>query len=342
MKKRIIIVILLLCCITTLFAKDRCLLIGIGNYPDYTGWNSISSVNDVNLLKKTLVSNFSVSTLIDQNATHAGIVKAIKTLIEESQPGDTVLIHFSCHGQQVLTTDKNEPDKLDEALVPYDAPNVKSKAYSGENHLLDNELGNLIIPLRKRLGLSGLLIITLDACFSDSMNKGDKDANESTIYRGGADIFGSNEISADSLAKIEDTWKNHDDFTIEKLKNSSNIIMLSACQSYQKNMEIVRNGNGYGSLSYAMFLSFNDSGFEDVGQWLDDVLKNMSNIAYMQTPQIRTTLDIKTVREQEKLPSKQSSSEKTVPYPNKEISLAIFIFVVLILIGLIVWKKRKR
>ena len=118
--------------------------------------------------------------------------------------------------------------------------------------------------------------------------------------------------------------------------------MLSACQSYQKNMEIVRNGNGYGSLSYAMFLSFNDPGFEDVGQWLDDVLKNMSNIAYMQTPQIRTTLDIKTVREEEKLPSKQSSSEETVPYPNKEISLAIFIFVVLILIGLIVWKKRKR
>lgn len=335
MKKNVLLIFLLLYIFIPITAKNRCLLIGVGNYPDGSGWRTINSVNDVNLLEQILSKTFSVSKLIDENATHDAIIETITSLTGEVQSGDTILIHFSCHGQQMLTHQKDEPDDLNESLIPYDALSTKTKSYFGQNHLVDDEVNELVHSLRLKVGTHGLVIVTLDACFSDSMNKGDKN-DGNVIYRGCYDIFGSNEVSKDSLVSLENKKKLDSDVHIERLKDCGDVIFLSACRSYQKNMETVKEGKGYGSLSYAMYLASANVGFSNIGKWIENVKEMMGEIVYTQVPQVRSSLD---------LGGSSSQSQNSLnPDENKDdLSLYLYITILLVLtiiVSIILWKKK--
>ena len=337
MKRIVYILILFLLCLPA-FSTKRALLVGIGSYPPNSGWNNISSVNDVHILKKCLSNDFVIETLLDHQATRKGINEAFNRLSMNCVKGDTVLIHFSCHGQQMLSNQSNEPDGLDEALVPYDAKCVKSQTYGGENHLLDNDLAMLLTSIRERIGEYGLLIVTLDACYSDSSHRGEKEA-DSVVYRGGAEIFGSNEISKDSLITVINKQHNRDESPIETLDGASNMIMLSACESFQKNKEIRIGGQGYGCLSYSMLKAFDSCGFGDVSIWLDNVLEYMNEYAYTQTPQVRSTIGY--------VPPRLRTSECGEDSSDTDCSNSNWLLITICLIVLfatacVIWKKKRK
>ncbi len=289
--KRILAVLLLtsICCFC--FAKNKALLIGVGKYQVNSGWRDISSSNDLALLKRALPSSFEIQVLENNQATYESIQNALKSLVSHAAEGDTIYFHFSGHGQQMIAEDMSEPDDLDEALVPYDAPNKKSNAYTGSRHLRDNELGKYIEDLRKRVGENGLIIVCIDACYSDSMNKGEKEEEaDSVIYRGGSDIFGIENLSPTEVATINKKRMSDDDMMVEKEPGSSDIIVLSACKSFQRNREIAKNGVGYGPLSYAIAESFKGKHNINIKEWLDELLEVMHREAYSQTPVLRTTI----------------------------------------------------
>ena len=289
--KRILAILLLtiICC--SCFAKNKALLIGVGKYQVNSGWRDISSSNDLALLKRALPSSFEIQVLENNQATYESIQNALKSLVSHAAEGDTVYFHFSGHGQQMIAEDLSEPDDLDEALVPYDAPNKKTSAYTGTKHLRDNELGKYVEDLRKRVGEKGLVIVCIDACYSDSMNKGEKEEEtDSVIYRGGSDIFGIEDLSPTEVTAINKKRMTDDDMMVEKEPGSSDIIVLSACKSFQRNREIVKNGVGYGPLSYAIAESFKGKQNINVKEWLDELLVVMHREAYSQTPVLRTTI----------------------------------------------------
>lgn len=122
------------------------LVIGIGKYQPGNGWKDIHGDNDVYLIRHALVnagfSEENIYTLKNESATKAGILEAFKQLSDKVASGDIVVLHFSCHGQQITDTNGDEADGFDEALVPYDAPSdtKKNAAYTGDNHLTDDEL----------------------------------------------------------------------------------------------------------------------------------------------------------------------------------------------------------
>ena len=289
MMKRFITILLcaIICCPT--FAKNKALLIGIGRYKTDSGWRDISSTNDIIIIKKSLPSSFDVQTLEDSQATYENILYALESLISYAEEGDTILFHFSGHGQQMVALDSDEPDGLDEALVPYDAPNHKNDSYNGERHLKDNELGEYIDGLRKQVGVTGFVIICLDACYSDSMNRGE--GSNSIICRGGADIFGIDNLSQAEVATIYKKRICDENIWFDKGNGLSDIVVLSACKSYQTNHEIKKNGVGYGPLSYAIAESFSGKEHLNIQEWLDKVLSIMHYEAYEQEPVIRTTLE---------------------------------------------------
>lgn len=339
MRRCLVIILLCVQCLSV-FASKRALLVGIGHYPSKSGWAEISSINDIYLLQQVF-SSFSTTTLVDKQATYADIIKAIEQLIHETNPKDTVFVHFSCHGQQLLTTDKNEPDLLDEALVPYDAYSRKSKYYNGEKHLRDDEIGKFIVELRREAGPGGLVVVTLDACFSDSMDKGRATKKNKHIYRGGADIFGINEIDSDSISAILKKRKEADFIGVSDFSDESPLVLLSACKSYQKNMEVVKGNKGYGSLSYAMFSSFTKNGIDDLFHWLDGIYHQMKKDVIAQTPQVRTTLEYTFPIPQRTLP-KQTET----PVANQTEHYYIFIgalalLVVLVTLFAVVWNRKK-
>ena len=82
------------------------LLIGIGNYPEDSGWNIIHGNNDVTIIKAALYrQGFSLNNIIslkDSSATKAGILNAFDILSSRCKRGDVVYIQFSTHYRQIL------------------------------------------------------------------------------------------------------------------------------------------------------------------------------------------------------------------------------------------------
>ena len=79
--------------------------------------------------------------LWNEEATKDAIKQAFNRLCEDTEPGDYVFLHFSCHGQQMMDLNGDEEDGLDEALIPYDALFwYLPEMYEGENHLCDDRM----------------------------------------------------------------------------------------------------------------------------------------------------------------------------------------------------------
>jgi hypothetical protein len=98
---------------------DKALLVGINKYP---GSPLAGCVNDVVDMADWLVKfrNFdpkSVRLLIDGRATTSAIRTRLHWLVEGLKPGDRILFHYSGHGAQVATRDKQgEVDGKDEVV----------------------------------------------------------------------------------------------------------------------------------------------------------------------------------------------------------------------------------
>src|SRR5690606_5376849 len=137
-------------------AKKYAIIIAVGDYQQETGWGKISSVNDVPLIKNSLLSQGFIETdimvLLDEHATKKNIMSAFESLKAKITNGDIVVIHYSGHGQQIFDDNNDEADGLDEALIPYDAWAKYNVRYKGENHLRDDELNAISSSIRNTLG----------------------------------------------------------------------------------------------------------------------------------------------------------------------------------------------
>ena len=222
----------------------RALIVGIGAYPLESDWGTIHGDNDVPLITDALINRgFSqdhIVKLVNNQATKKNILKKFNLLTDQAQVNDIIYIHFSTHGQQVVDTDGDEEDGLDEAIIPYDACKTFEKGvYEGKNHLIDDELNILLSSVRKKIGKSGSLVVVIDACHSGDATRGKGAKNDSIVVRGTPDIFqaGSKRRFVPTLVKSVD-W-----------------VVISATQPYQNNYEYKVNGIYYGSLSYAIILA---------------------------------------------------------------------------------------
>jgi hypothetical protein len=81
-------------------------------------------VNDARDMANTLVicgfepKNIRICT--DRAATKDGILKGLDWLITSAKKGDSLAFYYLGHGSQVVDTDGDEVDRLDEILCPHD------------------------------------------------------------------------------------------------------------------------------------------------------------------------------------------------------------------------------
>ena len=213
----------------------RALVIGIGEQADKR-WAKINGDKDVPLVQQMLqkVGYTDIRTLVNKQATKAGIVSAFKKLTAQCATGDIVYIHFSGHGQQVtdVNGDEGKKDGWDEAWVPYDAYlKYDEKRYKGEKHLIDDELNLLLTDICNKIGDSGKLLVVVDACHSGDSSRGD-DIDETV--RGVKDEFIIPIKQSGTARKAPEQW-----------------LTLSACKDYQLNQEM-KNPKA-GKLTYALY-----------------------------------------------------------------------------------------
>lgn len=253
----------------------RALLVGISDYgnaeEDPNKWANISGANDITLLSPLFKEQgFAVTSLVDGQATHTGITKALDKLVKDSKKGDMVYIHFSMHGQPFEDLNGDEEDGWDEALIPVDAQMLYSEGgYEGNNHLLDDELEVYFNNLRKKLGPTGRLFVILDACHSGTASRGDDDHIRGTregFTRSGKDYT------------PDRTVETNDYFTVATTEGQSPVTFIEACRSYQVNREVrdVDTNTWYGSLSYYIARTMQDKALDASGEWIEDVMTGMS------------------------------------------------------------------
>ena len=233
------------------------LVIGIGDYPEESGWCKIHGDNDISIVTEMLEENGfgQIQILCNKAATKQGIMDALNGLAKNITRGDVIYIHFSGHGQQITDLDGDEPDGYDEAWIPYDACKTYSNTYQGQNHIIDDELFDYLNLFRIIAGEEGKIIVVSDACHSGTGSRGDEDVD---VVRGVQDKF---ELP-------------HERKTTGAKREAAAWLFVSACKAYQNNFEYRDSqGNYHGMLSYLLWenrVSMNDATWQEVMATIDN------------------------------------------------------------------------
>lgn len=282
MRRSFLICVLAALMLLPVHATKRALIIGIGDYPESTGWAKINGDKDVVTVEQMLISKgflkANIVKLINAQATSAGIRAALENLIQVSGKNDFVYIHFSGHGQRITDTSGDESGGFDEAWIPYDAQFayeegsglfVKKGGYQGQNHLVDDQINEYLYRLRQKVGREGRIVVIADACHSNGGTREVDDEDEPYIVRG-----------------------TRDDFIIPNPSRSAQVgghaidwIFISACLSTQSNYEY----HGTGSLTYALQQlsgQFDELSCTELQKRIRAIMRDI--IPFVQTPTVET------------------------------------------------------
>ncbi|MBK9017590.1 MAG: caspase family protein [Saprospiraceae bacterium] len=172
----------------------------------------------------------------------------MKHSLSKKHRRSVAVFHFSGHGQQVWDINGDELDGYDEAIVPYDSPmRFKAGVYEGTNLIRDEELGNMMAKLRKKLGKTGNVMLILDSCHSG------------TGTRGFATARGTDNIMADSQYIKSNFTQAFDENSLDKSKavGLASMVSFFGASPNQLNYETISaEGKEVGSLSYAFSQTF--------------------------------------------------------------------------------------
>ncbi|NUM31518.1 MAG: caspase family protein [Bacteroidetes bacterium] len=291
MKRFLNIIFLISATIAAQAQSKVALIVAIGNYEPSTGWSSISSQNDVPLIKAALIkqgfAEKDILVIRDAQATKEGILKAIdEHLIAKSTKDGIAVFHYSGHGQQVIDDNGDEIDGYDEALVSYNANMRYQKGiYEGQNHLRDEELGAKMDKLRLKIGSKGNVMVVLDACHSGTGTRGDNIRKHR----------GSDKPCAPDgyTSKTDKNEKNSIVSNARSTDKMASMVSFFGASPNELNYETEdENKNGVGSLSYAFSRVFSNAGKNSTYRGIFDKIKiEMSSFAPRQTPQAEGDLD---------------------------------------------------
>mmetsp|Transcript_11345 Transcript_11345/g.20871 ORF Transcript_11345/g.20871 Transcript_11345/m.20871 type:complete len:316 (+) Transcript_11345:207-1154(+) len=144
----------------------RAVLIGI-NYVGHDPGELSGCHNDVANISKYLkgclgFEQDNMMVLMDdhrhEEPTYRNIMRAFDWIVSESQPGDTVWIHYSGHGGRLEDQDGDEEDGYDETLCPID--------FQTAGQIRDDDLlKHLVKPMKKGV----LMTCLMDCCHSGTV-----------------------------------------------------------------------------------------------------------------------------------------------------------------------------
>lgn len=95
---------------------------------------------------------------VHTDPTKDNIMTAFREIVQQSEDGDVVYIHYSGHGASVRDDDGDEADGMDETLVPVD--------YNKSGLIRDDDLlTNLVVPMKKGVFVTAIM----DCCHSGTI-----------------------------------------------------------------------------------------------------------------------------------------------------------------------------
>jgi hypothetical protein len=262
--------------------KNKALLVGINKYPDPR--NELRGcINDIldmeHLISETnkVYAKQNIKMLTDKQATKNGIVTQLKWLLEGAQPGDQLLFHYSGHGAQVPTLNKQlEQDGLDEIICPYDFSG------QGENALRDKEFAQLFAGIPK-----GVHFIWIsDSCHAEDLSR-DIYTNSAVNYRqfqGVTPMIHEKLDEGKSLASLTNT-------IIAPLNGA----LLSACASHELSADAYINNRFNGAFTHYLIKNLVQFSNRKTMQAIIQLVNNdLDKNGYDQNPEVEGLLENKT------------------------------------------------
>lgn len=192
MRLKLILIVLTLLP-TSVMARDRAVLVGVGDYL-YLDADLQGPVNDVGLMANALmrrgIAAADIVALVDANAPlpstvsrglpdRVAILDALSAAIQSSGQGDTVIFYFSGHGTQAPDTNGDEGGGPDEIFLPRDAKGWNGTLGLVENAIVDDEFSELAAMAVSR---DVKLVAILDACHSGTGFRALNDADSRARY----------------------------------------------------------------------------------------------------------------------------------------------------------------
>jgi metacaspase-1 len=252
--------------------SKKALCIGINDYPGTA--NDLSGcVNDANDWSVELAKRgFSVTKLLDGQATKAALVAAFRGLISAARDGDTLAITYSGHGTWVPDSSGDEPDGRDEALCPYDI---------GTNGpLLDDEIGTLFRSIAK--GVRILLIS--DSCHSGSVTRG----REDDLDDGGARARFMPLDSWMPKAELPEAGAARAP-VVSGLRRTGGDLLLAGCKDTEYSFDTSFQGRPNGAFTYYALKTLRERKPANYDAWFNAIREFLPSSRLTQTPQILGT-----------------------------------------------------
>lgn len=161
-------------------AEDRALLVGVGRH-QLESANLPGIDKDLAMMREVLASlGFrppQIRVLADEQATLANIRREFQGwLVDGVNSGERAVFYFTGHGSRMQDRNNDEPDRLDEILIPHD---FQPTGGDPKNVLLDDELGALLGKLR-----TNRVLVFIDACHSGTATKSLGDMDKWLPYEG--------------------------------------------------------------------------------------------------------------------------------------------------------------
>ena len=191
-------------------APRRALCVGINDYP-YEGNDLNGCVNDAHAWAELLTQHFrfpssDVKVILDSEATKKNILNELKSLLAGANTGDTLVFTNSSHGSYIADKSGDE-ERYDEILCPYDIE---------DNHILDDELRELIADLKDGVRLTGLSL-PFDGQPMQGFS-GIKAMEDGTFWSLSDNGFGNKLNSTDAMLMLHHVKMDWDAGKVEALK----------------------------------------------------------------------------------------------------------------------------
>ncbi|TFK66300.1 hypothetical protein BDN72DRAFT_823590 [Pluteus cervinus] len=224
-------------------------------------------INDANNVVKFLLRNGykreNIYLLTDEHKsdprqipTKKNILGAMRWLVQDACPNDSLFIHYSGHGGQVRDLDGDEVDGWDEAIYPVD--------FKKAGYIIDDEMHDIMVKdLPERCRLTALF----DACHSGTV------LDLQYIYSAHGRLMSGG---------------------IKKRKRAvADVISWSACQDDQTSADTFSGGVAFGAMSHAFIEAFDRQPgltYQDLLKSVRHILKPR----YKQKPQLGSSHHIDT------------------------------------------------
>jgi hypothetical protein len=219
--------------------RRHALLVGVDRYPNLPAKAQLRScVNDARLMHKILIRRYGfreedVVLLLDEDATHDGILAGFAALRDRARCEDTAVFYYSGHGSQVVDPHNDEPDAIGNAIVPHDSGRHPWPNCDIEDTVIYGWVLALCAAARH-------VAVIADTCFSAGVTRAARAAPAARekwiepyrlppaelpppVWRGGVTRSTTRDAGPSGLLPLDDRY-----------------VLLAACRRYQRARELTR------------------------------------------------------------------------------------------------------